>query len=75
MLLVRSLSRCHPLECSALVSSSDLDLHINSLSFGNLGRQSDGKRTAIRFHAIANVELDTLTLDFYNGNVKEAASS
>jgi hypothetical protein len=75
MLLVGSLSGRHPLKCSTLISSSDLDLHIDSLSLGNLRWKSNGKRTSIGFYAIANVELDAFPFDFYNRDVKEAVSS
>lgn len=72
VLFVRGLSWRHPLKCGTLIGSSDLDLNIDGLAFGNLGWKRNGKRTAIGLHTIANVELDTFTLDFYDGDVKEA---
>jgi hypothetical protein len=72
VLLIRSLSWSHPLKCGTLISGCDLDLHVNGLAFRNLGRESDGKWAAIRFHSIANGELDALALDFYDRYVKEA---
>jgi hypothetical protein len=75
VLLVGSLGGSHPLKCSTLISGCDLDFHVDGFAFGYLGRKGNGKRAAIRLHAITNVELDALTLDLYDGNVKEAICS
>lgn len=72
VLLVRGLSRRHPLERSAFVGSCNLDLNIDSFAFGNLGRECDSERTAIWFKSVAHVELDTLAVDLYDRDVQKA---
>lgn len=59
----------HPLQCGALVGSGHLDLNIDRLALWYLGGKRNGQWATVWFYTVANIELDALALDLYDGDV------
>ena len=72
MLLVGCLSWRHPLQSGTFVGSGNLDLDINRVALWYLRWQGDGEWAAVRLYTVANIELDTLALNLYDGDVQVA---